>query len=552
MTATRAETLARLAKETFDLVVIGGGATGAGVTRDATMRHLKVALLEKRDFGSGTSSRSSKLIHGGLRYLQHAQFKLVFEGTSERSLLIGLAPHLVRPIPFLMPTYKGQFPGLAMMDMGLWIYDALAKFRVHRHTKFRAKAIAEREPQLNRQKLTGGIVYYDAVTDDARLTLENVVESAELGAAVLNYARVEGVQRKGSRVGAVEVKDLIGGRSVVVKGRVFVNATGPWSDDTLQSMGEADGRRLRPTKGTHILVDRERLPAHHAVVMATHDKRITFTIPWAKRTVIGTTDTDYEGDLDRVVASGADVDYLLRTANHYFPGTRLTRADVLATWAGLRPLIAADAVKTSDVSREHELFTEPGGVLTITGGKLTTYRRMAREVVDAAVERLQAMGHAEDVGPCVTMRRHLRGAVGMGKVVTPEALAERLVARLGVADDVALNLALTYGGRATELASILGRDRSAQDRLDPEFGYVWGQLDYAVETEMAATVDDFLGRRVPLLLMSRDQGLGVAAEVARRMGALLGWDHATRARMLADYERIVADSRAFRGEPAQA
>ena len=547
MTA-RAETLARLAKETFDIVVIGGGATGAGVARDATMRHLKVALLEQRDFGSGTSSRSSKLIHGGLRYLQHAQFKLVFEGTSERSLLIGLAPHLVRPIPFLMPTYKGQFPGLAMMDAGLWIYDALAKFSVHRHTKHRARAIAQREPQLNREKLTGGIIYYDAVTDDARLTLENVVESGELGAAVLNYARVKGVQRRGSRVTAVEALDLVGGRSIVVKGRVFVNATGPWSDATLQTMGETKGRRLRPTKGTHILIDRARLPANHAVVMATHDKRITFTIPWHKRTVIGTTDTDYDGDLDRVVASGADVDYLLRTANHYFPGTRLTRADVLATWAGLRPLIAADSVKTSDVSREHELFTEPGGVLTITGGKLTTYRRMAREVVDAAVERLRGTGFAEEVGPCVTMRRHLRGGVGMGKSVTPEALGERLAARTGVPADVALNLALTYGGRALELSSILGRDRSLHERLDPEFGYVWAQLDYAVETEMATTVDDFLGRRVPLLLMSRDQGLSVAPEVARRMGALLGWDNATRARMLADYERIVADSRAFRGE----
>jgi glycerol-3-phosphate dehydrogenase len=548
VTATRAETLARLAKETFDVVVIGGGATGAGVVRDATMRKLKVALVEKRDFGSGTSSRSSKLIHGGLRYLQHAQLKLVFEGTSERSLLIGLAPHLVRPIPFLMPTYKGQFPGLAMMDMGLWIYDALAKFSVHRHTKHRARAVAEREPQLNREKLTGGIVYYDAVTDDARLTLENILESAELGAAVINYARVEGVQRKGSRVSAVEVHDLLGGRSVTVRGRVFVNATGPWSDDTLLRIGETEKRRLRPTKGTHILVDRARLPANHAVVMATHDKRITFTIPWAKRTVIGTTDTDYDGDFDRVVASGADVDYLLRVANHYFPGTKLTRSDVLATWAGLRPLIAADAVKTSDVSREHELFTEPGGVLTITGGKLTTYRRMGREVVDAAVERLRALGFAEDVGPCVTMRRHVRGGVGLGRAVTPESVADKLAARAGIPADVALNLALTYGSRATELLPYLGRDRASQQPLDPEFAYVWAQLDYAVETEMAATVDDFLGRRVPLLLMSRDQGLGVAAEVAKRMGALLGWDLATRERQLADYRRIVADSRAFRAE----
>jgi glycerol-3-phosphate dehydrogenase len=547
----RAEARARLQEETVDHIIVGGGATGAGVARDATMRGLKVALLEKRDYASGTSSRSSKLIHGGLRYLQQAQLKLVFEGTNERALLVHLAPHLVRPIPFIFPTYKGRFPTLTMMDAGLWLYDALAKFRTVRHQRHSAKSVYMLEPGLQRDKLSGGIVYYDAVTDDARLTLENVLDAADLGARVLSYARVGALLQAGGRTAGVEVEDLLGGGTFAVRGRIVINASGPWSDEVLGTLGTGPGRpRLRPTKGTHILVDSRRLPADHAVVMATSDKRITFTIPWHKRTVIGTTDTDYAGDLDHVVASRADVEYLLATANHYFPCSELTAADVLATWSGLRPLIAADATKTSDVSREHELFQDGDGVITISGGKLTTYRRMAREVVDAAVKELQNRGLAEDIKPCATEDRPLPGAVGLGESRTLDAVAAEVTRTAGCDAEVARNLALTYGVRAPALATRIRADRALGERLDPEMPYVWAQLDHAVEHELCATVDDLLGRRVPLLLMGRDQGLGVAAEVARRMGAQLGWDDAEQARSQAQYEAVVAESRRFRTEPA--
>ncbi|HEY3358880.1 MAG TPA: glycerol-3-phosphate dehydrogenase/oxidase [Polyangia bacterium] len=549
MSAARAEARRRLSQETFDLIVIGGGATGAGIARDAVLRKLKVALIERRDYGSGTSSRSSKLIHGGLRYLQQAQLKLVFEGTNERALLVHLAPHLVRPIPFLFPTYKGRFPTLTMMDAGLWLYDALAKFRTIRHKRYNAKAVYALEPGLQREKLSGGIVYYDATTDDARLTLENILDARDLGACVLNYARAVGLVTENGRAAGLEVEDVLAGGRFTVKGKVVVNASGPWSDQVLGEIGASPGRpRLRPTKGTHILVDSRRLPATHAVVMATVDKRVTFTIPWEHRTVIGTTDTDYDGDYDQVVATRADAEYLLATANHYFPCAELTRADVLATWSGLRPLIAADATKTGDVSREHELFVDQGGVITISGGKLTTYRRMARECVDTTIRELQHRGFAEDVLPCTTEDRPLPGAVGLGDGVTLDAITAEVAAAQDLDPAVARNLTFTYGVHAPRVAAICARDRGLAARIDPEMPYIWAQLVYAVETELAACVDDFLGRRVPLLLMARDQGLGVAPEVARRMGALLGWDDAQRARSLALYQEIVASSRRFREE----
>jgi glycerol-3-phosphate dehydrogenase len=551
VTGQREEARRCLSTETFDLVVIGGGATGAGIARDAILRGLKVALIEKRDYGSGTSSRSSKLIHGGLRYLQQAQLKLVFEGTNERALLVHLAPHLVRPIPFLFPTYKGRFPTLGMMTAGLWLYDALAKFRTIRHKRHSARSVYTLEPELQRDKLSGGIVYYDAVTDDARLTLENLLDARDQGACVLNYARARGVRRDHGRVAGLEVEDLLAGGSFAVKARIVVNASGPWSDRVLEAIGVPPERpRLRPTKGTHILVDAKRLPAKHAVVMATHDKRVTFTIPWRHRTVIGTTDTDYQGDYDRVAATRADVEYLLATANHYFPSLGLTMDDVLATWAGLRPLIATEAAKTGDVSREHEIFVDQGGVLTIAGGKLTTYRRMARECVDDVIRELKHRGFAEEVRPCTTEDRPLPGAMGLGEHHSLEQIALEVARRADVDEEVAHNLVFTYGVNAPRLAEMIAQDRRLGARIDPEMPYVWAQVDHAVRTELAATVDDVLGRRVPLLLMARDQGLGVAPEVARRMGALLGWTDEQRERSLAQYEDVVADSRRFRTEPA--
>ncbi|MGQ0505563.1 MAG: glycerol-3-phosphate dehydrogenase/oxidase, partial [Myxococcaceae bacterium] len=387
---TREAGLNELGKTTYDLLVIGGGITGCGVARDAALRGLKVALVEKDDFASGTSSKSSKLIHGGVRYLEHAQFKLVFEGTNERALLLRLAPHLVRPLKFMMPAYKESRPGLIKLDVGLWIYDALSKFRPFPvHKTYRAKALQTLEPLLNQESLKGSIVYHDCMTDDARLTLENAIDARALGARVLNHARVEKMTKDAQgRFDGAQVVCAESGKRVLVKAKVLLSGAGPWTDQVRKMAGHSGF--LKPTKGIHLIVDRARLPIHHALVMlARRDHRVTFAIPWEDRTVLGTTDTFFDGNPDKVYATRDDVQYMLETANHYYPTASLKLEDVLSTWAGLRPLVAPESgsVDTSDISREHHILDEPG-LVTVAGGKLTTYRRIAAEAVDKVVKQL--------------------------------------------------------------------------------------------------------------------------------------------------------------------
>src|SRR4051812_43205994 len=302
----RQTTFARFANESFDLLIVGGGINGVGVARDAALRGLKVALVEKADFASGTSSKSSKLVHGGLRYLEHAQFKLVFEGTNERALLMQLAPHLVRPLEFLMPVYKKDKPGLFVLDVGLWIYDGLSKFSSPKlHRTVRAPRISKIEPGLKQDELEGGLLYYDCATDDARMTVENMVDARANGAAIANYARAVELMKQGDRiVGAVVEDQLRPGTRVEVKARVVVNATGPWCDEIRQLAGEAG--ILHTSKGVHIVVDAERLRVNHAIVMKDPKRRVVFVLPWGDRTVIGTTDTFYEDKPENVRTGGED------------------------------------------------------------------------------------------------------------------------------------------------------------------------------------------------------------------------------------------------------
>jgi len=542
----RAAALARLATETFDLLIIGGGVTGAGVARDAALRGLKVALVEKTDFAAGTSSKSSKLVHGGFRYLEQAQFRLVFEGTNERALLMRVAPHLVRPLEFLLPVYKHDKPGLFVLDVGLWIYDGLSKFSSPRlHRTVRAPRVAKLEPGLKREGLDGGLLYYDCATDDARLTLENIVDARALGATVANHTRAVKLLRQGDRILGAEVQPLDGsdsGATVAVRAKVTINATGPWTDDVRRLAGESG--ILHASKGVHLVVDAARLGPHHAVVMK-QKKRIVFCIPWGTdRTVIGTTDTFYDAPPEDVHADAADVTYLLELANNYFPDARLTPDDVLATWAGVRPLIKpdSDVATASDVSREHHILERPG-LVTIAGGKLTTYRRMAAEVVDRAGAQLGGIaesGTAERPLPGSADPIYSAGYAGVTQ------LAERLGAEGVVDAAVAKNLASTYGARAPSVVTRVRAEPALGERLDPELAFVMAQVDVAVDEEQALTLEDMLGRRVPLLLRGRDQGLGCSERVARRMATRLGWDEARTAREIESYRKVVADTRRFR------
>jgi glycerol-3-phosphate dehydrogenase len=549
----------------YDLLVVGGGINGAGIARDAARRGLTVALIEMRDLAYGTSSRSSKLVHGGLRYLEQGELSLVFEAVSERRILMDIAPHLVNPLAFLFPVYKKSRRGLWMINAGMWLYDGLSLFRSPKlHKTLKPDEVRAEEPALDATDLTGAPIYYDCSTDDARLTLENAIDAAQQGAVVATWARVRSFLEddRGRVVGAV-VEDVIGGGVKEVRANAVINATGPWTDRTLAMSSKsrpaaaraaASGEPLlRPTKGVHIVVDRAKLPVVHAVV-ALHPKdgRVLFAIPWGDRTYIGTTDTDYEGDPAEVCATSEDVDYLIAVCGVYFKRHPIGRADVIATWAGLRPLMAPppdEGVSESKVSREHQIVVGTDGLVTIAGGKLTTYRRMSAEVVDTAVNLLRLEGKLPGkLRGARTDEEPLPGAIGWPEDDDHAKVGAQVEreARGRLAPSVARYLADTYGMRAIDVARRVAKDPALAEPLVDGRPEILAQVDHAVEQELAARLPDVMIRRTQLFFRDPDQGLTAAGTVARRMGALLGWDEDRLAAELALYEQEVARSRRWR------
>ncbi len=544
-----------------DVLVVGGGITGAGIARDAARRGLSVAVVEMNDVAFGTSSRSSKLIHGGLRYLEAYEFSLVFESVSERRILQDIAPHLVNPLGFVFPVYRGARRQLWLINAGMWLYDGLSLFRSPKiHKNLKPREVAQIEPAVKQDGLKGAPLYYDCSTDDARLTLETSLDAIESGAVVATWAKVTSfLKTESGRVRGVVVEDVLGGGTKEIEARTVINATGPWTDQTIaMSNGLREGHILRPTKGVHIVVEHEKLPLAHAVVcFHPTDERVLFAIPWGDRTYLGTTDTDFEGDPAAVQATLEDVDYLIDASNSYFPAHRLGRDDVIATWAGIRPLMApvcepGAEVSESSVSREHQILIGQDGLITIAGGKLTTYRRMAAEVVDTAVRMLELSRGSVDLRPPATGKEPLPGAVGWPEDDDHAKVAED-VAKAGhprVPEDVALHLADTYGMRALEIARAIAKDAKLAERLVPGRPEVMAQVDWAVREELAATVCDVMVRRTQLFYRDHDQGLGAAPRVAERMAQLLSWSDATKERELARYRDEVARSRAWREELA--
>ena len=543
----RPQVLAEVDKGEFDLVVVGGGINGAGVAHDASLRGLKVLLLEQRDLAFGTSSRSSKLIHGGLRYLEHYQFKLVFESTNERAALRKVAPHLVRPLKFALPVYESSRHPLWKMDLGLWLYDGLSLFKTEkRHVTIRtAKRMLEQEPLLNGDGLSGGLIYYDCITDDARLTLENAMAADISGAKVLTHAKVIGVEdlheKKSNAV--VRFRDELSGREYSVSARGVVNCTGAWTDKIRHS-ANLEGRIVRPSKGVHVVVRKDRLPVNHAVaLLAPQDGRVYFVIPWNNRTVIGTTDTDDMSDPSKLKIELADVDYLLEAANSSFPSARLNRDDVFSGWVGLRPLINVETENASDVPREHQIYRD-GKMVTVTGGKLTTYRKMAAEIVDEAASVIHA-----NCNDSTTESAMLPGGIGLGKQLDEEA--ERLVQEAGITQETAARLIENYGVHARRVLAYGKQDSRMLSKLSPDCTVMMAEVYHAMEHELGCTMDDILVRRTSLSLIAEDQGLGAAEEVAEHMAQRLNWSKERKRQELDTFAESVDLTRAFRHEIAE-
>ncbi|MGQ0714966.1 MAG: glycerol-3-phosphate dehydrogenase [Gemmatimonadaceae bacterium] len=517
----------------LDLLIIGGGITGAGVARDAALRGLRTALVERDDFASGTSSRSSRLIHGGLRYLEHAGLHLVFESSRERRTLMRIAPHLVRPLAFTWPVYDEARVPLWKLGAGLMLYDALALFRNvgGKHRKLSANEVLELEPSIRRAQLRGGARYFDAATNDARLTLANARAAAHAGAIVINHAEVESLRRAGAHVTGARIVDRIGGGRIDVTARVVVNATGPWSD-TIRRMADARATTaLRGTKGVHIAVPRERVGNRDALtILSGVDGRVMFVLPAGTFTIIGTTDTDYTGPVDDVRATRTDVDYLLRSANAYFPAALLEATDVVAAWAGIRPLVADGGADPGSTSREHSIRWTVPGLLSVSGGKLTTYRSMAASVVDRAARALGA-----SLRPASTHREPLPGG-GMSSLAEEISAAK---ATIGIAP-LAEHLVRSHGTDWRAVWEIVGSNTALSAAVVPTLPYIVAELHHAVEHEMALTLGDLLIRRLMVAFETRDHGIAAAPAAARTIGPRLGWSAEDYEKQLADYRAEIA------------
>lgn len=548
---TRRQNLIRLGQETFDILVIGGGITGVGIARHAARRGYKVALVEKGDFASGTSSKSSKLVHGGLRYLAEWELGLVFMACRQRRKLLHLAPHLVWPLPFVLPIYRDGPRPLWQIRAAMWLYDALATFRnTQSHQIWQADQALAKEPLLNPKGLVGAARYYDCGTDDARLTLVTLLDAHLAGAVITNYTQMTGLLQLRDRIVGAQVRDQWGGTEVEIRARVVVSAVGAWTDVLLKLTGRPFQRWLRPTKGVHIVVRRQRTPTRAAITFhSPRDGRFMFLIPWETHTIIGTTETDYEGDSDKVLVASEDVAYILEATQKAFPAARLSEGDVVSAYASLRPLIREDGIPTYQNSRQHRIREVMPGLIVIAGGKLTTHCAMARKVM-SEVAHILAQEHR---GRLSSSRNDTQAPLPGGNAsdwANYQAQQKAaIVNRTGLQDEVVRHLVTTYGTEVPHVLRLLQEKPTLADRITPHLPIIKAQVVHAVRHEMALTLGDVLERRTHVHLLAAAQGLGAAESVADLMAAELSWTPEERTTQIAHYRNQVASSRRWRSVP---
>ncbi|MER7305718.1 glycerol-3-phosphate dehydrogenase/oxidase [Streptomyces griseoluteus] len=542
--AQRAEALAEMAERELDVLVVGGGIVGAGTALDAATRGLSTGLVEARDWASGTSSRSSKLIHGGLRYLEMLDFPLVREALKERGLLLErLAPHLVKPVPFLYPLQHRGWERL-YAGAGVALYDVMSMARghgrglpTHRHlSRSRALRVA---PCLRKDALVGALQYYDAEVDDARFVATLVRTAASYGAKVANRARVTGFLREGERVVGVRVEDVEGGGEYEIRARQVVNATGVWTDDTQGLVGERGQFHVKASKGIHLVVPRDRIHSSTGLILRT-EKSVLFVIPWGRHWIVGTTDTAWDLDKAHPAASSADIDYLLEHVNSVL-AVPLTRDDVEGVYAGLRPLLAGESEATSKLSREHTVAHPVPGLVVVAGGKYTTYRVMAKDAVDAAVHGLDRR-----VADSVTEEIPLLGAEGYPAMWNARV---RMAERSGLHVARVEHLLNRYGSMADQLLDLIAADPTLGEPLRHADDYLRAEIVYAASHEGARHLDDVLTRRTRISIETFDRGTRSAREAAELMAPVLGWDADQIAREVEHYEKRVEAERESQRQP---
>ena len=524
----RDDALTAMAAEEFDLVVVGGGITGAGVALDAASRGYSVALLERADYASGTSSRSSKLVHGGLRYLQNFDLGLVREALLERQLMVALAPHLVRPLPLVVPAFDGARPD-RLMGMGLNLYDVMSvadrkaagerlrsrseSWSPERHRIISGEEVVELLPAMAAREPTSGYLFYDCQTDDARLVLTVLGEAERFGAVCANRLNATSLLERDGRARGVLAKDVESGAEFELRAVSVVNATGVWADSLRpRELLEAELPRIRPSRGTHLTLRHEDLPLVAGAIVPAGGGRSIFALPWLGRTLVGTTDNDYEGPLEHVSPADEDVHYLLEAVNEFFAAD-IAPADVAGAYAGVRPLISSgDSKKSVDISRKAELYETSSGMITITGGKLTTWRRMAKMTVDRLVER-----EAREA-PCRTAEIPLGQPVGEDELATVE----------GMGEPSRVALAARYGYGAHEVLALVQERPELVEPIQPGQPDLMAEVVIAARREQARSVGDVLLRRTRLgLLAARDlcsEQDGAVARVSALLGDELGWD----------------------------
>lgn len=512
---TREENKKKLDQEIFDLVIIGGGINGAGVARDASLRGMKVALIEAKDFASGTSSRSSKLIHGGIRYLENYDFKLVFEALNERTKLFEIAPHLVHPLRFMIPLYDSSRVGMFRMGLGMWAYDALSLFQAPEfHERLNAHDSIGRMPILNHHGLKGSYVYSDAYMDDDRLVHETLRSAHEAGAVFANYVKASDIRwDEQGKFHSLLAIDQMTNEKIWIRGHHLVSSVGPWTDELGCDLFKKWENVLRPTKGIHLTFLKDRLPLSSAVVMAAEKSdRIVFGIPRHEMVIVGTTDTDFKGSPSDVIADTSDVEYLLSIVNSYFPGAKIQKEDIVSSYAGVRPLVRDDSSSEGKTSREHSIWSDPRGVTFVAGGKYTTYRLMSQQIVEQALRffELSDQIRFDKVLTYQSLNPHIETERYRQIFYQIESLADYFNRSIA---DITL-LVERYGAEAVP---ILERARGYQS--------VWEvEALQAIHSTMCLHLTDFMTRRVPLFLADREHGEDFIKAISLIFQRELGWN----------------------------